>query len=179
MWFTSHDSKHQSPVFVPSLSLWMELGNWLCSVRKLTIISALLSTMMFLRLRSHARRTPSSTAFAFVSKALRGKSILLLIAPIDCPLLFLMTIPTPQHLISLNTALSTLIFLIPPPGGSPWGIDWLGGGGEGEATTDLFHLSNFSNICSHHPYYHISTFTLPTMTHCISIIPQTPCRDSK
>ena len=79
---------------------------------------------MFFRLRSHANRTPSSTTFASVAKACRGRSIILLIAPINCLFSFLITSPTPQQPNSLNTAPSALILLCPFLGGIHTGLIW-------------------------------------------------------
>ena len=63
--------------------------------------------------KSHAKRRPTSNAFASPSKAPSRKPTLLHIAPIICPLSFLITTLTPQQPKSWNTAASVLILYFP------------------------------------------------------------------
>ncbi|KAL4606986.1 hypothetical protein ACB092_09G142800 [Castanea dentata] len=71
---------------------------------QLTTVRESLSRKIYLRPRSQASCTPSSTALASIASTPKGSSTRLLIDPINCPLSFLITTSMPQPPTSLNTA---------------------------------------------------------------------------
>ena len=174
VWDTSHALKPFSLSLIPSTTKLMELGGTLCFLRDLTISCASLSMMISFRPRSPANITPSSTTLIPISNTPRDNSSYLLMTPMILLLLFLITTPIPQLLISSKNCLICIHFVPTWFWRSPYcHIRCRGRGGF----LSLNYWLEFFHVVRGFLDYHFMVFALAPMSHLVPIIPQTPHSD--